>query len=92
MTGLPIKFLSQFSQRVLCIKLACSVREFKASFATLSSCAVLGSQLQQRFSTANSRQLTDDLEAVDSSLDERSLQVDLAHLDRAVPIAGCVGS
>ena len=42
--------------------------------------------------TANPRQLTDDGESVDSSLDERSLQFALVHLDRAVPIAGRVGS
>ena len=42
--------------------------------------------------TANPRQLTDDGKSVDSSLDERSLQFALVHLDRAVPIAGRVGS
>jgi hypothetical protein len=42
--------------------------------------------------TANPRQLTDDGESVDSSLDERSLQFALVHLDWAVPIAGRVGS
>src|SRR5262245_28754970 len=36
--------------------------------------------------------LTDTGESVDSSIDERSLQIDLVHLDRAAPIAGCVGS
>ena len=41
---------------------------------------------------ANPRQLTDDGESVDSSLDERSLQFALVHLDWAVPIAGRVGS
>jgi hypothetical protein len=38
------------------------------------------------------KQLTDARESVDSSIDERSLQVDLVRLDRAVPVAGCVGS
>jgi hypothetical protein len=42
--------------------------------------------------TANSNQLTHARESVDSSMDERSLQADLVRLDRAVPIAGCVGS
>jgi hypothetical protein len=41
--------------------------------------------------TANPRQLTDALESVDISIDERSLQVDPLHLDRVVPIAGCHG-
>ena len=42
--------------------------------------------------TANPKQLTDARESVDSSIDERSLQVDLVRLDRAVPLARCVGS
>jgi hypothetical protein len=42
--------------------------------------------------TANPKQLTDARESVDNSIDERSLQVDLVRLDRAVPVAGCVGS
>jgi hypothetical protein len=42
--------------------------------------------------TVNLKQLTDAHETVDSSLDERSLQVDLVRLDRAVPVVGCVGS
>src|SRR3981081_3225293 len=42
--------------------------------------------------TANPKQLTDARESVDSSIDERSLQVDLVRLDRAVPLAGCVGN
>jgi hypothetical protein len=35
--------------------------------------------------TANPNQLTESSESVDSSLNERSLQADLVHLDRAVP-------
>src|SRR6195256_5377803 len=42
--------------------------------------------------TANQKQLTDPRESVYSSIDERSLQVDLVRLDRAVPAARCVGS
>jgi hypothetical protein len=38
------------------------------------------------------KQLTDALESVDSPIDERSLQVDLVRLDRAVPVARRVGS
>jgi hypothetical protein len=38
------------------------------------------------------KQLTDACESVDSSVDERFLQVDLVRLDRAVPTAGRVGS
>ena len=37
--------------------------------------------------TANPEQLTDARESVDSCIDERSLQVDLVRLDRAVPVA-----
>src|SRR5262249_19727199 len=37
-------------------------------------------------------QLTDTGESVDSSIGERSLQIDLAHRDRAIPMACCVGS
>ena len=37
--------------------------------------------------TANPKQLTDARESVDSSIDERSLQVDLVRLDREVPRA-----
>src|SRR5712671_3145654 len=47
---------------------------------------------QEPVPTANPKQLTDARESVDSSIDERSLQVDLVRLDRAVPLAGCVGS
>ena len=42
--------------------------------------------------TANPKQLTEARELVDSSVDERALQVDLVRLDRAVPVAGRVGS
>ena len=35
--------------------------------------------------TANPKQLTDARESVDSLIDERSLQIDLVRLDRAVP-------
>jgi hypothetical protein len=42
--------------------------------------------------TANPKQLTDARESVDSSIDERSLQVDLVRLDWAVPVARRVGS
>src|SRR3984893_7801798 len=42
--------------------------------------------------TANPKKLTDARESVDSCTDERSFQVDLARLDRAVPVAGRVGS
>jgi len=38
--------------------------------------------------TANSKQLTDARESVDSSLDGRSFQVDLVRIDRDVPVAG----
>src|SRR5262245_20798496 len=40
----------------------------------------------------NPEQLTDTGESVDSSIDERSLRIDLAHRDEAIPIACCVGS
>src|SRR3979490_1514102 len=42
--------------------------------------------------TANPKQLTEARESVDSSMDERSLRVDLVRLDRSVPVARCVGS
>ena len=42
--------------------------------------------------TANANQLTHARESVDSSIDERFLQADLVRLDRAVPVAGCIGS
>src|SRR5438128_3664952 len=38
------------------------------------------------------KQLTDARESVDSPIDERSLQIDLVRLDRAVPAAGRAGS
>jgi hypothetical protein len=38
------------------------------------------------------KRLTRTRESVDSSLDERSFQVDLVWLDRTVPVAGCVRS
>jgi hypothetical protein len=41
---------------------------------------------------ANPKQLTEACESVDSSIGERSLQIDLEHVDRAVPNARCVGS
>jgi hypothetical protein len=41
--------------------------------------------------TANPKQLTDTRESVDSAIDERSLPIDLVRVDRAVPVAGCVG-
>src|SRR5262245_66584487 len=45
-----------------------------------------------RVPTANPKQLTDIRESVDSAIDERSLPIDLVRVDRAVPVAGCVGS
>src|SRR5262249_22832060 len=42
--------------------------------------------------TANPKQLTGARESVDSPMDERFLQIDLVRLDRAVPVASCVGS
>src|SRR6266446_6209564 len=42
--------------------------------------------------TANPKQLTDARESVDSPIDERSLQIDLVRLDRAVPATGRVRS
>ena len=42
--------------------------------------------------TANPKQLTDIRESVDSAIDERSLPIDLVRVDRAIPVAGCVGS
>src|SRR5262249_61476972 len=42
--------------------------------------------------TANPKRLTDTGESVDSSIDERSLHIDLVHLDPAAPIACCIGS
>ena len=53
---------------------------------------VLGKFRERRVPTANPKQLTDIRESVDSSIDERSLQVDLVCIDPAVPVAGCVGS
>ena len=49
-------------------------------------------QASRAVPTANPNQLTDARESVDSPIDERSLQIDLVRLDRAVPVAGCVGS
>ena len=42
--------------------------------------------------TANPKQPTDIRELVDSPIDERSLPIDLVRPDRAVLVAGCVGS
>src|SRR5262249_48562389 len=54
--------------------------------------ATLHEYVEHPCSYRKPKQLTDTGESVDSSIDERSLQFDLVHLDRAVPIACCVGS
>src|SRR5262245_37756803 len=52
----------------------------------------LAEQVLAAVPTANPKQLTVARESVDSPIDERFLQIDLVRLDRAVPVASCVGS